>query len=145
MPALSLARQFSACWGSLFSNCFPARLPKKWAGVVSPCRVDSEAQMPSIFSRSDSTNPDLTGFTVTRARCNPRADTRLRAQNFCGNLSGLFTKTPPPADSQTTHPPASHFPPSAPAGTRPAPPRPQTLLAGSAVELTRQWIPIYQH
>ncbi len=49
-------------------------------------------------------HPDLTGFTVTRLNRNPRADMRLGAQDFRGNLSGLFTKTPPPADSQTAPP-----------------------------------------
>jgi hypothetical protein len=88
----------------------------------STCRVDSEPQTASIRPRSDSTTPDLTGFTVTRLNRNPCADMRLRTQDSRENLSGLFTKTPPPADTQTVI--RRLGTPYRAVDTAPAPPRP---------------------
>ncbi len=65
---------------------FASLLPWQGASIFLPMDTPTPAgtQIPSHI-------PDLTGFIVTRVHRNSRADMRLGAQDFCENLSGLFT------------------------------------------------------
>ncbi len=82
------------------------------------------------------TRPSAHAATSTRATTPAKqtVDDRPLTVVFISSIVYRPPSKIAPADSQTTPPPAAWTPPSAPAATRPAPPRPQTLLAGSADE-----------